>query len=79
MYVMLLLDALHLRCQTFRGSSTTPQSSRDALILFKIHSAVTILMNNQINNCSYYVQLFTIIYEQLRIFVHNVMRFFYNC
>ena len=41
LYVMLLLlDALHLGSQTFRGSFTTPRSGRRSFIIFEIDSAI---------------------------------------
>ena len=65
MYVMLLLDALHLERQTFRGSSTVPQ-------IFKIHPTIAVTTNGQITLCSYYVQLSTMLFEQLCTIVDNV-------
>ena len=44
MYVMLLLDALHVGHQTFMGSSTTPHHS---FIFLEIHPAITRSMNDQ--------------------------------
>ena len=70
MYVMLLLicSLYHLR-QTFMGRIVT--------VIF-LYPVVTLFMNNQITLCSYYVQLFATLCEQLRTIVHNVMRLFFT-
>ena len=40
---------------------------------------LTLSMNGQNTLCSYYVQLSTVVCEQLRTIVHNIMGFFYDC
>ena len=47
----LLLDALYLGRQTFRGSSSTPRQNKG-------HHAITRSINNRITLCSYHVQLY---------------------
>ena len=80
MYVMLfLLDTLYLTYQTFRGSTMTPRPGRLSLIFFKIHPPVPFSMNNQITLCSYYVQLSTILCEQLHTIVDDFMHLFFDC
>ena len=69
-YVMLLrLDALHLGRQTFRGSSTTPQRSRQFYPAFTISR----------KPCSYYVQLSVTIVPSHVTQGQGVTRRYYNC
>ena len=70
MYVMrLLLDALYLGRQPFKGSSTTPRPGRLGFILY---SVITY-------NCPQLRKIIFITYNcpQLRTIVDNVMRLFF--
>ena len=87
MSVMLLLDALHLRCQTFRGSSAAPRSGCDNF--FFLFTQFLLSTTNQIILCSYYVQLSTTLCKQLRTIafcrtvpsyvIEGVTKGYYNC
>ena len=74
----LLLHALHLGRQTFKGSCTTPRSGRLSFIFIEIHTTITLSTNNRITLCSHYVQLSATLGEQLRTIVNNVMRLFFS-
>ena len=73
--MLLLLDALHLRHQSFYN--TTDRSSQ--FNFFEVHPAVTLFSNNQITLCSYYVQHSAMLHELLHTIVDNVMRLFLDC
>ena len=69
---------MHHGCQTFRGSPTT---TRSGLLGFfsEIHPTITLSMNNRVTLCSYCKQLSTVLCEQLRILVDNIMHLFFDC
>ena len=49
------------------------------VLFFLIHPTITLSINNQIALCSYYIQLFATLFEQLRTIVDTVMHRFFDC
>ena len=65
--MLLLLEALHLRHQNCQGFFYDPHGGVVSVFFFFLtHPAIALSMNNRITIGSYYVQLSTMLCEQLR-------------
>ena len=51
--MILLLGALYLGRQMFRGSLTTPGTIHDGVIIFFIHPTINLPMNNRMIHITY--------------------------